>query len=314
VTKLIGLLCASALLAQGQVFDAASVKPADPQPMGMIRIGMNGGPGTPDPGRINYTNVSLKMILTNAFNVKDFQINGPAFLDSERFDIVAKLPKGSTKEDLQVMLQNLLAERFKMTFHKDKKEMNTYVLLVGKNGPKLKVADPEPPADPNTPEGAQGPPARPLNAPVRITMGKDGFPEMPKGMGGRGGRPMMMMMPGRAMMFCTRCPISSLADTLGNQLGKPVVDMTELKGEYEFKLAFEPDMGEMGRKGMMMAGPPPGRGPGGGDGPISPPPNDEPAPPLLSAIQDQLGLRLESKKAPVDLIVIDHIEKVATDN
>jgi uncharacterized protein (TIGR03435 family) len=100
--------------------------------------------------------------------------------------------------------------------------------------------------------------------------------------------------------------------------------MTELKGNYEFTLVFEPDMSGM-RSMVMMAGgpgrggdgPPPGGGAGGGAGGgdgVLPKGNDEPAPPLLSAVQDQLGLKLEPKKAPVDLIVIDRLEKVPTDN
>ena len=304
MTRLIGSLCFTALLAQAQTFDVASVKAAEPMTNGMMRIVVGGGPGTPDPGRLNYQNVSLKMIVTNAFNVKEYQVSGPAFLDSERFDVTAKIPQGATKEQMQVMLQNLLKERFRLEFHREKKEMNSYVLLVGKNGSKMKVAEPEAPADPNAPAppppGGRGP----------MTMGKDGFPEMPKGMGGRGGGPMLMMMPGKAKMTCVRCTMDRLTDTLGNQLGKPVVDETGLKESYEFTLFFEPDMGGMtGPKGMMMAmpGPPPGPAP-------PEKANEETAPSLLSAIQDQLGLRLEAKKAPVDLIVIDHIEKAASEN
>jgi len=142
VTRLICLLICSALPALAQTFDVASVKPAEPMTNGMIRVSMNGGPGTPDPGRLNYQNVSLKMIVTNAFNVKDYQVGGPAFLDSERFDVTAKIPQGTTKEQMQVMLQNLLKERFRLEFHREKKEMSSYVLLVGKNGSKMKVADP----------------------------------------------------------------------------------------------------------------------------------------------------------------------------
>ncbi len=311
--RFIPVFCAAAALLHAQNFDVATVKPAEPSPSGMIRIGMNGGPGTPDPGRLTYTNVALKQVLTAAFGVKEYQITGPAWLDSERFDITAKVPPGTTKEQMQVMLQNLLADRFKMTFHREKKEMNSYVLTVGKNGSKLKVADPEPPADPNAPAE----PRRPLPEPGGrgpMAMGKDGFPEMPKGLGGKGGGPMMMMMPGKAKMVCARCSISRLADTLSSQLGKPVVDMTDLKDNYEFTLIFEPDMSGM-KSMMVMAGG--GRGPGGppaaSDGP-APAGNDDTAPPLLSAIQDQLGLKLDPKKAPVDLIVLERIEKTPTDN
>jgi uncharacterized protein (TIGR03435 family) len=193
--------------------------------------------------------------------------------------------------------------------------MASMILTVGKNGPKMKVVDAAPPFDPTT---APPPPAPGGRGPM--TMGKDGFPDMTKLAGGRGGGgPMLMMMPGKAKMVCTSCPMSRLVDTLGNQLGKPVVDMTELKDNYEFTLIFEPDMS--GMRGPMMAaramsggGPEGGGGGRGGDSGPAPAGNDEPAPPLLSAVQDQLGLKLEAKKAPVDLVVIDKVEKVPTDN
>src|ERR1700681_1519458 len=92
-------------------FDAASVKPASPPvPDGRGRImmmGPTGGPGTKDPGRIRYPNMSLKNLLMNAYDVKNFQIAGPAWLDTERFDIPATMPPDTTKEQFRVMLQNL---------------------------------------------------------------------------------------------------------------------------------------------------------------------------------------------------------------
>ena len=89
----------------------------------------------------------MKNVLTNAYGVKGFQISGPGWLDSERYDIVAKLPRGATKAEFMVMLQNLLAERFKLTLHREKKDLPMYALVVGKNGPKLKesVEDPAAP-------------------------------------------------------------------------------------------------------------------------------------------------------------------------
>ena len=87
--------------AESPTFEVASVKPAEP-PTGMgMRVMMRGGPGSADPGQITYTNVTLKNVLMNAYAVKGYQINGPKWLDSERFDIVAKIPKGATKEQFQ---------------------------------------------------------------------------------------------------------------------------------------------------------------------------------------------------------------------
>src|ERR1035438_5016515 len=89
--------------AESPAFEVASVKPAEPQAMGMMSIMMRGGPGSPDPGQITYSGVSLKNVLMNAYACKGYQINGPQRLGSERFDIVAKIPKGATKEQFRLM-------------------------------------------------------------------------------------------------------------------------------------------------------------------------------------------------------------------
>jgi len=279
-------------------FEVASIKPAAPQDMHRMMVGMRGGPGTPDPGQVTYTNVALRNIIMNAYGVKSYQITGPGTLDSERFDVMAKVPKGATKDDLKVMLQNLLAERFQLKLHHDQKELPMYSLVVGKNGPKLKEAAPE---DPNAKD--DGPPALPPGG--RLPVGKDGAPVMPKG-----GRGMMMMITnGRLRLTANGQPISSLADMLSNQLGRPVVDQTGLTGKYDISLEFQPEEGMM-MHGPMGALPPPSPGPGGGD---SAP--DAAAPPnLFTAVQEQLGLKLEPKKGPVDILVIDHIEKAPTEN
>lgn len=313
MTRLTAFLCLTAMIVQAQTFEVATIKPAEQSMNGLVRIGMNGGPGTSDPGRITYSGVPLQMVIANAFDIKNYQLSGPEAVLSERFDITAKVPAGATKEEARIMMQNLLADRFKMTFHREKKEMASYVLTVGSKGSKLQAVDAPPPDDPNNPPPS--PPGRMTGPPK---MGKDGFPELPV-FAGRGGGPMMIMMPGKAKMTCTSCPLSRLADTLGNQLGKPVIDQTGLTGNFAFTLVFEPDMSNM----KMMGGgpmPPPGAGPvavavpgPGGGGPASDPGTDT-APPLLSAIQDQLGLKLEPKKAPAEFIVIDHIEKTPTEN
>ena len=125
-------------------FEVASVKPAAPMTDGRIRVMTRGGPGTPDPGQITYSNVSIKNVMTTAYNVKGYQISGPDWLDSLRFDITAKVPPGTTKEQFQLMLQNLLAERFKLTLHHQSKDLPIYALVVAKGGPKLKESVDDP--------------------------------------------------------------------------------------------------------------------------------------------------------------------------
>lgn len=322
----LALLPAGAVLAQSTAdqltFEVASVKPAEPQTPGRMMVGMRGGPGTPDPGQATFSNVTQRVLLARAYGVQDYQISGPGWLDSERYDIVAKVPKGATKEQFMVMLQNLLAERFKLTLHHETKELPLYALVVAKNGPKLKETAPPAtdesaardgagPADGGPPPGPGpgfGPPPGEGGMP-RPQMGKDGFPKLPPG-AGRGGV-MMLMMPGRARMIGNGQPISKLADALARQLGRPVTDKTGLKGNYDFTLDFDPE-GSMGGRGTMMrmpGGPPPG----GGDGPGANPPETEAAS-LFTALQEQLGLKLEQKKGPLDLLVIDHSEKAPVEN
>src|ERR1039457_7369094 len=178
--------------AETPTFEVASVKPAEPQPMGQMRIMMSGGPGTPDPGQLTYSNASLKDILINAYGVKGYQISGPKWLDSERFDIVAKIPMGATKEQFRLMLQNLLAERFKLTLHHETKELPMYALVVGKGGHKLKESVEDDAAAGAAPQGGaagDAPPPPPGagygGAPVmgRMKVGADGMPQLPANMG-----------------------------------------------------------------------------------------------------------------------------------
>ena len=97
---LVVFTCCAALAQTAEnspAFEVASVKPAAPITGNFIRVGMRGGPGSSDPGQITYNNVTVKGVLTNADGVKGFQISGPGWLDSERYDIVAKVPRGATK-------------------------------------------------------------------------------------------------------------------------------------------------------------------------------------------------------------------------
>ena len=126
---------------------------------------MRGGPGSPDPGQITYSNVSLKNGSDDAYEVKGYQITGPKWLDSERFDIVAKIPKGATKEQFQMMLQNLLAERFKLTLHRETKELPIYALVVGKGGPKMKETVDDDAARAGRPQRKAGPGGPSASAP-----------------------------------------------------------------------------------------------------------------------------------------------------
>ena len=141
-----------------------------------------------------------------------------------------------------------------------------------------------------------------------MKMGTDGFPVMPAG---RRGAPMMMIMPGKARMKAEGTTMQAFADQLERFLNRPVVNETGLKGKYDFDLTFAPDMAQMfGGRGPMIA-----LGPPGGGGPMEPPKVEEgEVPTLFVAVQEQLGLKLDSQKTSVDALIIDHLEKVPTEN
>jgi uncharacterized protein (TIGR03435 family) len=278
----------------------------------------SGGPGTKDPGRIRYPFVSLRDLLVRAYDVKAYQITGPAWLDTERYEVNATMPPDTTMEQFRTMLQNLLAERFKLTMHRETKELPMYSLVVAKNGPKMKESGEAPPVK----EGDADAPPPPL--PSQPKIGPDGFPMLPAPPGGRGGM-FMMMMPGRARLSGEHQSIQDLASRLTSQLGRPVTDATGLKGKYDITLTFSTEgmngpMGPMGPGPTMVAVAPPGGGPagaggagaGGAAGVIVP--EGETPPDIFAAVQQQLGLKLESKKGPVEMIVVDHVEKTPTEN
>uniref|UniRef100_Q01ZL5 Soil-associated protein, TIGR03435 family n=1 Tax=Solibacter usitatus (strain Ellin6076) TaxID=234267 RepID=Q01ZL5_SOLUE len=316
----VNTLAFASCLAWGQTFEAASVKPAAlpvPNGRGRIAIAMpSGGPGTKDPGRIRYPFVSLRDLLVRAYDVKAYQITGPAWLDTERYEVNATMAPETTMEQFRAMLQNLLAERFKLTMHRETKDLPMYSLIVAKNGPKMKETGDAPPLK----EGDGDAPPPPL--PSQPKIGPDGFPVLPPPSGGRGGM-MMLMMPGRARLSGEHQTIQDLASRLTSQLGRPVTDATGLKGKYDITLTYSSEgmnglLGPVGPGPAMVAVPPPGGAPPGGGGAGGAAgvfvPEGEAPPDIFAAVQQQLGLKLESKKGPVEMIVVDHVEKTPTEN
>ncbi len=318
-SKLVAILALGAAYAGGAFaqtepaaeFEAVSIKPAPP-PTGMgIRVMMRGGPGSDDPGRLDWNNVALREMITQAFNIKNYQVQGPDWLGNQRFDLVAKVPMGTTREQYRLMIQKMLADRFGLKFHKETKDHAAYALVVAKGGPKLKESDPNDTSGfaPMTMRGPDGverrmavPPPPPPPGGVGATRGLDAGP------GGRGGPPagrggMMMSMPGHFQ--AKKMGIEGLANMLANLTGKPVVDETGLKGSYDFTLDYAPETAE----GFIAAPPPPG----GGDG-RGPAPSESTGLSIYAAIQQELGLRLEAKKVPLENVIIDHIEKLPIEN
>lgn len=276
MSRYLVIACLSLRIVFAQSFEAASIKLAAPMEGGRIMIGARGGPGTDDPGEMRFFNSSIGDLIQNAYDVKDFQVTGPSWLGTVRFDVIAKVPAGTTKEASRIMMQHLLADRFKLVLHRSTKESSIYALVVAKGGPKMKEA--------TTPEAT---------TPGRV----------------RGGMTMMVAPGGRMRMAAEGTTMAKLVDALGLQVDRPIVDMTGLTGTYDVTLEFAPDPAILQAKMAAMGVPPP---PPGGVSPRLP--DDGPLATIFTALPEQLGLRLESRKGPVEVLVIDSVEKMPTEN
>lgn len=290
-----GVLC-SIILGQGEEskleFEVASVHPSAPG--GPISFGVwRGGPGTADPGRIVYSRVPLQSILLNAFELPLDQLTGPGWIASEPFDIAANVPGGATKAQTDVMLQNLLIERFHLTFHRLGKEFPAYELRVAKGGLKLKESA-------SAGASLEAPPES-----YRITAAKDGFPTLPPGV-----RQGVLKVAGRTRARFRDYSLTEFAQWLRPKLGTLVpgpgvdsaitepariTDKTGLTGKYDFTLEYA------GAGMAAEALPPEARDKLDLNGPS-----------IFTALEKQLGLTLQKTNVKLDVLVIDHIDRVPT--
>jgi uncharacterized protein (TIGR03435 family) len=253
-------------------FEVATIKPAAPSDNVMLMF-------TPD--GISIHGVPMKMLLREAFDVEDDRIlNGPAWLKN-RYDIEAKVDADTAPKlkDLKVdqrraMMLPLLQDRLNLKFHHETRELPTYALVVARGGVKMKPSAPD---DPSQPDGPPQP-ADPASIDNKPRMGRHSF-----------------MMNGRGHLESTGTTIQVLAHVLAEQLGRTVIDKTALTGNYDYTLQWTPD-----DMGTPMAG---DAGPGKAD--VSP---EAGGPTLFTAVEEQLGLKLEASKGMVDVIVIDHID------
>ena len=281
----VGLFACGILFAQGTnpplTFEVASIKPSPPAgPGGFRRVGCNGGPGSTDPGLYNCTNFNISNLVGSAFHLNPYQLPSADYGDNAMYEISAKVPPGTTKEQFDEMLRNLVIERFKLAYHFEKKEMQVYDLTVARGGLKMKES---PPAD-AAPE-ARGDSADAASARPKPGLQADGYPDVRPP---RRGQSSMTMTQGRAKWVVSEGTLERITSMIGVQLGGPVTDSTNLKGKYDFTLSWAS-----------------GERPSG---------DDSPAPSLVEAVQEQLGLKIERKKGMVDVFVIDHLEKKPIEN
>jgi uncharacterized protein (TIGR03435 family) len=268
-----------------QAFEVASVKP---NKSGDQRIMFGVQPG----GRFTATNTTVLELIRQAYNIQFAgQLEGgPDWIRSARFDVLAKAPEGTadlTREIVNPMLQSLLAERFMLTVRRDRREMATYDLVLarddGKLGDRITVST----AD-CAPRG-RGPGAGARGA---APSGPPPGPPAP------GSPPPCGMFMGLGRVSAGNVTMADVARMLSPRVNRIVTDKTGLTGSYQFEIEFTPE---------QMPNVPPGGLPPG----VEPPPSDGPS--LFTALQEQLGLKLESSRAPVDVVVIERIEQPTED-
>ena len=308
---------AAAAASPAPAFEVASVKPAPPLDhaklmAGKLHIGMS-----VDAARVDIGNLSLADLIRIAYRVKPFQVSGPDWMPAQRFDILAKMPEGASKEQVPEMLQALLIERFKLAIHRENREHAMYALVAGKGGHKLKEAEPDAPAGTDGTEsggsGGKGIVVGSGQNQVRVNQNGDGkFIAA-----GPFGQMKFAMADGAMRMEFPKMTMAGLADILTRFADKPVMDMTELKGAYQVALNLPMDLmmsvaRSAGMGAGMMMGPMPG---GGGESGRSP--AEAASTPsgtsLFKAVQP-MGLALEPRKSAVETIVVDHLDKMPTEN
>ena len=266
-------------------FEVASIKPNN---SGDGRVMMQN-----QPGRFSATNVTLRLLIRNSYQLQDFQISGgPAWISSDHFDIVAKIDAsdaaamtpgppvpGQGPNRLQLMIRSLLRDRFKLAVHTETKDQPIYALVLARNdgrlGPSLKKSETDCAAlMAARGRGPLAPPApgEPMPCGIRIGMGN---------------------------MAVGGSTLAQFANSLGMFVGRVVLDRTGLAGAYDINLTWTPD---------QMPQRPPGT------------PSDQPirangvdidpnGPSIFTAVQEQLGLKLDAQRGPVEMLVIDRAEK-----
>jgi len=273
------LACAGLLLAAAvagadaqsrRVFDAASVKrnTAGPGP-GVVAITGN---------RLSAPFVTLRELIRVAYGVNEHQVvGGPGWLGTDRFEVSASIPAGANAESIREMLRALLEDRFALAAHTETRDLSRYDLLFsGRLGPKLRPAGPEcapitvPAGIPMPPP----PPPPPAGAAPMIVLG-----QAP----GNSRCPTAIM---RGFILARDTTIETLAYMLMRELQRPVADRTQLNGSYDFDLSYLPDSGPMTINGQAV---------------------NADAPPLSTALREQLGLRLDGTHGPVEVVVIDRV-------
>jgi uncharacterized protein (TIGR03435 family) len=240
---LLGSIAAAAQTAEAPAFEVASIQASQPGREVIEAV----------PTSLTMRHVRLSNCIRWAYHVEEYQLAGADWSNDLWFEVWAKTATPVKEAELRTMLQRLLAERFKLSAHRQTKEQQTLVLTVGKNGHKLEPTE---------------------------TEGSPSFQTGKMNLTGKG------------------ATLSQLTEFLSHEMHTPILDQTGLTGKFNYFLDIGPYITEEIRKSG---------GPGGG------PPPDAPSI-IAQAIQAQLGLKVDAKKAPVEMVIIDHLEKSPTEN
>jgi uncharacterized protein (TIGR03435 family) len=281
---ILSILLACPLFAQQ--FEVASIKPFDPSAQGQVLAGMH-----VDGAQIRAAGLSLRDLLAQAYRIKATLISGPDWTTTERFDISATLPAGSTTAQLPEMLQALLADRFQVKVHKDKKDFPVYALLVAKGGSKMTETPPDP-DDPNKdrPPGTRNAATTAAGNGVSVNFGH-----------------------GSSFTFANnrfeahKLTMRLFSGNLERFADRRIIDMTGLTGQYDFAFDVMPeDYIAMLLRSAVWVG-------------ANLPPEaqkmlDAGSPAALGDALQQIGLKLDARKAPLDVLVIDDALKTPTAN
>ena len=273
-------------LGQAQEFDAVAIKGAPPQ-NGHFRApaASTGGPGTEDPALFRCSNCTVAFLISKAFGLERYQFPGQSGLSETAYEVSARIPLGTEKEQFQVMLQNLLKERFHLAYHFEKKQLQGYELVVGKNGPKLK-------------ESA-----------ATSAVKEEGWHGS-----GAAGHSGTMSRAWQGKYNADHKTMQELAQMISTQLAKPVDDHTGLTGKYDIALNWNDDGAHAASHPGGWSGGGGDHGGGGGQGSTGASTDSATGATLVGAVQSQLGLKLEPKKATANVFVVDGVDKSPTEN
>ena len=283
---LLALACAAH--AQTPAFEVASVKLSEPITPALVQSGRLNIGVSIDATHVRISKLSLSDLVRLAWQIKPYQYDGPSWMNVQRYDIQAALPEGGKRGQVPAMLQTLLAERFKLVFHRESREIPVFALVTTKDGHRLKPSAPRE----NTAPSPQIRGGATVVGNATVHSGPDGDSRLTP-------------LPGGNMRVETaHMTLAAFADVLNGYTERPVLNMTGIEGAYDMEFEISAEEFRNVRRAHGAAIPPA-------------PPGDtatDPAGVSLASSLQKLGLKLESRKSAVEVLVVDKAEKMPTEN